>query len=46
MKYLDEKLTVLNTLLVKENLSRYGTGQVEQGWPGSSHRCRVSLQGA
>lgn len=33
LKYLDEKLALLNASLVKENLSRYGPGQVEQGWP-------------
>lgn len=31
MKYLDEKLALLNTLLEKENLNRYGLGRVEQG---------------
>lgn len=33
MKYLDEKLALLNASLVKENLSRYGPGWVEQGRP-------------
>lgn len=43
MKYLDEKLALLNALLVKENLGRYGesgqvwTGAVEWGGLGSSH---------
>lgn len=33
MKYLDEKLALLNALLVKENLSRYG--EPEQVWTGA-----------
>lgn len=43
MKYLDEKLTLLKALLVKENLGRYGEpGQVwtramDWGRLGSSH---------
>lgn len=45
MKYLDEKLALLNALLVKENLNRYGLGRGSGAGRGPVTEA-VSLQGA
>lgn len=42
LKYLDEKLALLNASLVKENLNRYGPGRAgrqSRAGPWSGHRC-------